>query len=163
MRLLVALALVSLTSLTSCVGELVADQISTEVSLSSAGQPGEVVEVRKRFRFSHDPRDARGVYFTRGRVAILSPSAADLRYLHRVEILVVDPATEEEVVVATAEDIAPGDRVVPLFIDFPDDLRPFASDDSRVTFVFRLQGNAWAPLPAEGLTFLASATIEIDL
>ncbi|MCB9506052.1 MAG: hypothetical protein H6700_08625 [Myxococcales bacterium] len=165
MRLSLPAALVAAVVLQGCIGDSVSDEISTEVTIDLATSPGQIVEVRKRFRFSHDPRDARGVYFSDARLQLLSPVDADLSYLHRVDVLVVDPASPEvSVLVGRAEGFLPGDRVVPFDVIYTDDLRRFASDDSRVTFSFALETNTWSGgLPEGGLTVAATATIQIDI
>lgn len=161
-RIAILLAAFSL-ALTACLGDSVVDNISTELTVTTPGPPGTPLEIRKRFRFSHDPRDARGVYFSDGWLRILAPVGGDLSFLQRVEVYVVHPE-DGPVLVASGDGFQPGDRTADFDIVYEEDLRPFASDDSRVTFSFMIESAAWSrPYPEGGFTVLASAEIEIDI
>lgn len=146
-----------------CIGESIYDDISTELTVTTPGAPGQTLEIRKRFRFSHDPNEARGVYFREARLQILSPVDGNLAFVHRVEVYAVHPEGEP-VLVAVGEGYGPDDRVAPLEIVYEEDLRTFAGDDSRVAFSFILEPSGWGrPFPEGGFTVLAAASIEIDI
>ncbi len=164
MRLMLPLvAFLSLAAFTGCLGDLIVDDISTELTITTPGPPGVPLEIRKRFRFSHDPSEARGVYFSDGRLQILSPVDGDLSFIGRLEIYAVHPI-DGPVLVAVGEGYGPDDRISPLEIVYEDDLRSFASDDSRIVFSFLIETSGWSrPFPEGGFTILAHASIEIDI
>lgn len=159
-RLLVLLLAVACAS---CVGESIVDDISTELTITDPGPPGTRLEIRKRFRFSHDPALARGVYFESARLQVIEPFDRDLASIQRVEVFAVHP-TEGPILVAVADGFEPGDRFGDAEIIFTDDMRSFAGDDSRITFSFFMEPNTWAyPYPEEGITILVAASIGIDI
>lgn len=150
-------------ALASCVSESINDDISTELTISSPGAPGQWLEIRKRFRFSHDPAQARGVYFDSARLQILAPVDADLSFISRLHVYAIHP-DGGSVLVATAEGLTPGTRVAAFDIVYDDDLREFAGDDSRIAFSFRIEPSVWVrPYPPEGFTVLAVASIDIEI
>jgi hypothetical protein len=159
-----ALIIASIALLTpACFTTELVDDISTEIRVTELGEPGEAVEIRKRFRFTYDPADAAGLYLVDTDLYVLDPAGQDLSFIHRISIY-VEEEDESRTLVATGEGYAPGERTTELKIEFEDDLRRFARDDSRVVFVFVIEPSAWArPLPPGGIVVLALASIEILL
>lgn len=146
-----------------CFTSDVVDDITTEITVETLGEPGEVVEIRKRFRFTYDPADARGLYLRDTDLFVLEPAGADLGFVHRLSVY-VEAEDESRTLVASGGGYEPGQSSGELVIEYEEDLRGFARDDSRVVFVFVLEPSAWArPLPPGGITVLALASIEILL
>lgn len=162
MHVLWALALaVCLT--TGCFTSDLIDDITTEIVVEALGEPGEPIEIRKRFRFTYDPADARGLYLVDTDLYVLEPAGADLGFVHRLSVYVEDD-NGDRTLVASGSGYEAGQSSGELTIEFDEDLRRFAREDSRVVFVFVLEPSAWArPLPAGGITVLALASIEILL
>lgn len=162
-RAFLAFGLLALFSTSACVGESIVDDISTELTITEPGSPGTRLEIRKRFRFSHDPALARGVYFEEARLQVIEPFDVDLSVIHRVEVFAIHPV-DGPVLVAVGDGFEPGENFALAEIVYEEDLREFAGDDSRITFSFFLEASAWArPFPAEGVTLLAAASIGIDI
>lgn len=148
---------------TSCVAESIVDDISTELTVTEPGPPGTRLEIRKRFRFSHDPALARGVYFEGARLQVIEPFDRDLSAIQRIEVFAIHP-TDGPVLVAVAGGFQPGDRFADAEVVYADDMREFAGDDSRITFSFFMEPSTWAfPYPEDGITILAAASIGIDI
>lgn len=161
-RVLIWVALFAFASV-SCVGESIVDDISTELTITEPGPPGTRLEIRKRFRFSHDPALARGVYFESARLQVIEPFDLDLSVVQRVEVYAIHPV-DGPVLVAVGEGFEPGDRFGEAEIVYTEDLRSFAGDDSRITFSFFMEPSSWAyPFPEGGVTLLAAASIGIDI
>lgn len=155
---------VGLFGASGCITNEITDELSTEIRIDALGATGTVYEVRKRFRFSRSPSEARAIRLERAILAVLAPQGSDLSTLHRLEILVEDPAGGDPVLLAAGEGFAPGERYSRFEIFETGDLRSFVGDDARVTLVFRLESSAWArPLPESGIEVLARTTIGIEL
>ncbi len=162
LRGFIALIVLSFTA-SACVGESIVDDISTELTITDPGPPGTRLEIRKRFRFSHDPALARGVFFEEARLQVIEPFDVDLSVIHRVEVFAIHPV-DGPVLVAVGDGFEPGENFAFAEIVYDDDLREFAGDDSRITFSFFLEASAWArPFPVDGVTLLAAASIGIDI
>ncbi len=146
-----------------CVNESIIDDISTELTVTRPGAPGQALEIRKRFRFSHDPADARAIFLSETRLQILAPAGEDLSFIHRLDVYVVDPR-EGNVLVAVGEGFTPGDRIVEIDVVYHDDLKGFAQEDSRIMFLFAIVPNTWhRPFPDGGITVLAKASLTIEI
>lgn len=157
------LVLLAIATSAGCLADSIFDEISTELTITNVGEPGAVIEIRKRFRFSYDPMSARGVYFRDGTVQVLDPADRDLSWIHSIEIYAID-AEGSLTLVASGDGFRPGDRLARLQIDYEGDLRGFALDDSRVMFSFVVRPAAWSrPFPDGGVTVLTGASIEIDI
>lgn len=153
----------ALLPLSGCLDASIVDDLATEVRISGTGQPGAAYEVRKRFRFSRSPLDASGISLAGGRLTILAPDGADLSFLHRLSVY-VETADFERVLLAQGEAFEAGARYSEMDIVYPDDLRQFVGQDSRITLVFVLEPSAWyRPFPADGITVLARASVLIEL
>ena len=98
--LLVTLACVF--GLAACFETDIVDDISTELTFVEVGEPGEAYEVRKRFRFTHDPAEAAGLYLFDSLLGILEPVDADLSFIHQLNVYVVD-ALEQRTLVGVAQ------------------------------------------------------------
>jgi hypothetical protein len=141
----------------------ITDDFSTEVTLVSPGRIGEDFSVRKRFRFSVTPADARRLTFRGGLLIALDPPGTDLTFLHRLTVLVED-ADGVQTELAEATDFEEGQRYVQMDVLFDDDLRELVTPDGRVTLVFRIEPSAWyGAFPRAGITVLARASLEILL
>jgi hypothetical protein len=160
--LLLVAALVAVCA-SGCFTTEIIDDISTEIRIESTDFSADVVEVRKRFRFTYDPGDASGLYLLDARMAALDPSGIDLSMIHRISIYVVD-TDDQRTLVAFGEGFEEGQTNDTLEIAYFDDLRRFARDDSRVVFVFAVEPSPWGrPFPDEGITLSAVASLEIQL
>jgi hypothetical protein len=159
----IAALLFAILGSTGCFTTQLIDDISTEIRVTELGEPGEAIEIRKRFRFTYDPADAAGLYLVDTDLYVLDPAGQDLTFIHRLSIY-VEEEDGSRTLVASGDGYAPGVRTTELRVEFEEDLRRFARDDSRVVFVFVLEPSAWArPLPPGGIVVLALASIEIQL
>ena len=159
--LLVTLACVF--GLAACFETDIVDDISTELTFVEVGEPGEAYEVRKRFRFTHDPAEAAGLYLFDSLLGILEPVDADLSFIHQLNVYVVD-ALEERTLVGVAQGFVPGQTEGSFDIVYADDLRGFAREDSRLVFEFEIIPSTWyRDLPDDGITLLVIASVEIEL
>lgn len=164
-RLLASVVSLAVTAfgLGGCFETDIVDDISTEITIDRVGEPGEAIEVRKRFRFTYDPAEASGLYMFDSLLGILEPVDADLSFIHEMNVYVVDEL-EERTLVAVAGGFSPGQKEGAFDIVYTDDLRGFAREDSRVVFVFEVVPSSWyGAFPPEGITFLAIASLEIEL
>lgn len=160
--LLLALSLVAILG-AGCLENVIIDDISTELTVTQQGAPGEDFEIRKRFRFSRSPEEASAFMLDGGYVALLEPQGADLSFLHRVSVYVVTE-DEEEVLAATFEDFEPGSTFQDMTIIWDEDLKDFARSDSRIVLLFQIEPSPWvSDFPEEGLTVLVKASVAIEL
>jgi len=147
-----------------CLENEIVDDISTEITVTAIGPPGEEYDVRKRFRFSRSPEEAASTTLDGATLLIVSPEGTDLSFLHRITVWAEVPESDELVLLAEGEGFEPGDRFSTLEIVYTDDLAPLISSDARATLIFRVQPNQWyRPYPEGGITILAGASVVIAL
>jgi hypothetical protein len=155
--------------LAGCMSDSVFDEITTELTVFNPGAPGGEIEIRKRFRFTHDPMDARGVFFREAYIQVLVPTDSSLDWIGQIDVYVIEPGDADNpdgvpTLVATGSGFGPDARVADLEIVHVGDLRPFAGDDARVMFSFVIRPTVWGrPFPEGGVTVSSTAVIEIDI
>ena len=160
----IALLVLTSVALTGCLENEIVDDISTEITVTALGPPGEEYDVRKRFRFSRSPEEAASTTLDGATLLVVAPDGTDLSFLHRITVWAEVPGTDELVLLAEGEGFEPDERFSMLDIVYTDDLGPLISADARATLVFRVQPNQWyRPYPEGGVTVLAGATVVIRL
>jgi len=144
---------------------VITDDFSTELTIVAAGNPGDDFEIRKRFRFSTSPAEARGFEVVDGLIAVLEPQGQDLTFLHRLSVYAESPDGTERVLLAVADDFEAGENWSVVRPALDEDIREYVAADSRLTLVFVVEPNAFltAEFPENGITVLARAAVEILL
>lgn len=140
------------------------DTFSTELNMAAADVPaGGRLEIRKRFQFSYDPAETRGLFLESAEMQLLQPAGADFRYVSSIKVYAVD-ADGVEVFLGSYDKYVPDSIYADFDIAYTGDLRPFAHPDTRVVMLFVIEASSWAgALPPEGLSVEVEAAIRIEI
>jgi len=163
-RRIVATAICALVmSGMGCLQNTVSDDFSTELTVFAPGTAGQAYEIRKRFRFSRSPQDARAIRLESAFISVVEPEDIDLSFIQSITVY-VELENGERVWLATGGGFGPDERFGLVTDTNTDDLRAFVRPDARITLVFEVTPSSWyRNYPEGGITLLAKASLIIEI
>ena len=145
------------------------DSITTSVEIPETASQLQDIEVSKAFIFERDLAGAKAVHLDH---SWLENEAidADLAFVSSVEILAVDPQSQEEILLITGSGFAPGERHASLEVVYEEDLLPLidfgANQGQRIELNWRLKPQqlqgSWSEVGGQKVQFGIVVKVEVE-